>query len=86
MWIRSNKKGSNIQPSLIEKEITENGDYYASSDNADGYSKVTVDVSSSPSSSYNFTTHAAELPYVNGRITINMHDAEIVVRCEEVTA
>lgn len=32
-------------PNLIEKSITENGEYNASSDNADGYSKVTVDVS-----------------------------------------
>lgn len=29
---------------LIEKTITENGEYNASADNADGYSKVTVDV------------------------------------------
>lgn len=29
---------------LIEKTITENGDYYAIDDNADGYSKVTVNV------------------------------------------
>lgn len=31
---------------LIEKTITENGDYYAVDDQADGYSKVTVNVSS----------------------------------------
>lgn len=31
-------------PDLIEKSITENGEYNASADNADGYSKVTVDV------------------------------------------
>ena len=38
---------SSIYPSpatLIEKEITENGTYNASSDEADGYSKVTVSV------------------------------------------
>ena len=31
-------------PNLIEKSITENGDYSAKADGADGYSKVTVDV------------------------------------------
>jgi hypothetical protein len=31
-------------PDLIDKTFTENGEYAASSDNADGYSKVTVDV------------------------------------------
>ena len=33
-------------PNLATKDITENGTYNASSDNADGYSSVTVDVSS----------------------------------------
>lgn len=33
-------------PVLIEKSVTENGTYTASSDNADGYSSVTVDVPS----------------------------------------
>ena len=37
---------------LIEKSITENGDYYASTDGADGYSSVKVNV---PSSSSPFT-------------------------------
>ena len=32
---------------LIEKSVTENGEYNASDDNADGYSKVNVDVPSS---------------------------------------
>lgn len=31
---------------LIEKNITQNGDYYATDDNADGYSKVSVNVPS----------------------------------------
>ena len=31
-------------PTLVEKEITENGTYSASNDNADGYSSVTVNV------------------------------------------
>ena len=34
-----------ISPTLITKSITENGTYNASSDNADGYSSVTVNVS-----------------------------------------
>ena len=38
-------KDDNLTPAtLIEKSITENGEYNASEDNADGYSKVTVDV------------------------------------------
>lgn len=41
-------KGGNYtrsaRPVLIEKEITANGTYIASDDNADGYSEVTVDV------------------------------------------
>ena len=34
-----------VTPTLVTKNITENGTYAASSDNADGYSSVTVDVS-----------------------------------------
>ena len=36
--------GGGSAPALIEKEITENGTYTAADDNADGYSKVTVNV------------------------------------------
>ena len=32
------------QPTLITKQITENGTYAAADDNADGYSEVTVNV------------------------------------------
>lgn len=39
---------ANIQPDLIEKNITENGTYYASQDGADGYSAVIVDVHPAP--------------------------------------
>ena len=35
----------NVQPDLITKSITQNGTYQASSDNADGYSSVNVNVS-----------------------------------------
>lgn len=43
------------EPTLVEKNITANGTYNASDDNADGYSKVTVNVSGShtPSVSVN---------------------------------
>lgn len=34
-----------IEPTLTTKNITQNGTYNASSDNADGYSSVTVNVS-----------------------------------------
>lgn len=33
-----------VQPTLIPKQITENGTYTAAEDNADGYDEVTVDV------------------------------------------
>lgn len=33
---------------LIEKSVTENGEYYAKDDNADGYSSVKVEVPSAP--------------------------------------
>lgn len=36
------------EPILIEKEFTANGEYNASDDNADGYSKVTVEVETDP--------------------------------------
>ena len=36
--------GGTVLPILIDKDITANGTYNASSDNADGYSKVVVDV------------------------------------------
>lgn len=35
-------------PNLIEKSVTENGDYSAKADGADGYSSVTVEVPSAP--------------------------------------
>ena len=34
----------NVQPNLIEKEVSENGTYNASDDGADGYSSVTVNI------------------------------------------
>lgn len=33
---------------MIEKSVTENGEYYAKDDNADGYSSVKVEVPSAP--------------------------------------
>lgn len=40
-WVKS---GGGKDPVLIEKSITENGDYFAADDDADGYSSVSVDV------------------------------------------
>lgn len=40
-----NIKYTSDSPTLITKSITENGTYNAESDNADGYSQVTVNVS-----------------------------------------
>lgn len=42
-------------PTLITKNITQNGTYNASSDNADGYSSVTVNVSGGGGASVTFT-------------------------------
>lgn len=52
--------GGGSSPTLITKEITTNGTYTASSDSADGYSSVTVNVPSSgitPTGSINITTN-----------------------------
>lgn len=43
VFVRRLKSGG-TQPTLIEKSVTENGEYLPSDDNADGYSKVTVNV------------------------------------------
>lgn len=45
--IADNYTGGGGSATLIEKSITENGTYAATSDNADGYSTVTVDVPTS---------------------------------------
>ena len=52
--------GGSSSPTLVTKEITVNGTYTASSDSADGYSSVTVNVPSSgitPTGSINITTN-----------------------------
>lgn len=52
-----------IKPTLTTKNITQNGTYNASSDNADGYSSVTVNVSGGGSSvNYAVTTDGFILP------------------------
>ena len=48
-WVVQDNSGGGSAV-LIEKSITENGTYVATSDNADGYSSVTVNVSGSSSS------------------------------------
>lgn len=50
-----------IQPTLVTKEITENGTYNAASDNADGYSSVTVNV---PTGATNIETVLGENPLI----------------------
>ena len=44
-WYRC---GGGSSGTLITKSITQNGTYNASSDNADGYSEVTVNVNNNP--------------------------------------
>lgn len=43
-FTRATSGGGGGSPTLITKQITENGTYVAESDNADGYSQVTVNV------------------------------------------
>lgn len=52
---------NNKPATLIEKSITDNGEYTASTDNADGYSKVTVNVPSSSGS----TLKVVPIPNMN---------------------
>lgn len=52
-WI--NQKDGGAAPVLIEKTITENGTYNALSDNADGYSSVTVNVPSGGGETFEFS-------------------------------
>lgn len=46
-------------PNLVTKDITENGVYNASANNADGYSKVTVDVSGGGGETFEVNTTLA---------------------------
>ena len=62
----------NVQPNLTTKQITQNGTYPASGDNADGYSSVTVNVSGGA----DYTMEDALIQrdtfynnYVNSRVT-----------------
>lgn len=43
-FTRATSGGGGGSPTLVTKQITENGTYTAADDNADGYSEVTVDV------------------------------------------
>lgn len=49
-------------PNLMEKSITENGEYSAKADGADGYSSVSVDVESNPY----FNSMLLSTPYITG--------------------
>lgn len=46
-----------VEPTLAEKNITENGSYNASADNVDGYSKVNVDVPTGTLAEKNITAN-----------------------------
>ena len=60
---------------LGTKTITENGTYNAGDDNLDGYSQVTVNVTSSGSTDYewDFTTGANLVDSIGGRLTAILH-------------
>lgn len=64
---------------LIEKEITENGVYNAQDDEADGYSKVTVNVDVSPQ----FSAEPEEFTVITNLI---MKDAAIPDSCTSIGA
>lgn len=74
-------QGGGNTPTLITKSITTNGTYTASNDSADGYSSVTVNVSSSGitptgtkqiSITQNGTTTEDVTNYVSAQITVNV--------------
>lgn len=62
------------EPTLVTKEITENGTYTATDDNADGYSSVTVNVASSEGGSEeviteNFTSMVSAYTLISEKAT-----------------
>ena len=66
-----------VEPDLTTKQITQNGTYQASSDNADGYSAVTVAVPQPSGTkqvtiSQNGTTTEDVEDYENAQITVNV--------------
>ena len=87
----------NPQDILIEKSITENGTYYASADNADGYFKVIVDTPVIPpvvldhlvetitqNGTYNYTPEHDG--YSDAEITVNVPSVQPVVASKTITA
>ena len=87
----------NPQDILIEKSITENGTYYASVDNADGYFKVVVDTPVVPptvldhlvetitqNGTYNYNPEHDG--YSDAEITVNVPSVQPVVASKSITA
>lgn len=71
------KGGGGDEPVLIDKTITENGTYNASSDSADGYKKIAVDVPSvAPTGNINITSTAQT--DVSAYATAQVVDADLV--------
>ena len=66
---------------LIEKIITENGEYNASSDNADGYSKVTVNVSGGNDNNAKYTASSSFRMKNLASIEIPEGVTEITAQC-----
>ena len=66
------------QPTLITKSITQNGTYNASSDNADGYSSVEVDVEGSGSITPILFTDYVTQKEGNRTITVSADNIEVV--------
>ena len=69
-----------VSPTLITKSITQNGTYNASSDNADGYSSVTVNVSGSAGLVYETGTWTPSEDVATGEISFsNTHSTAPVM-------
>lgn len=78
------------EPVLIQKNITENGTYNPSSDNADGFSRVTVNVSGGGGGGTDFTGDAKELvasEYLHSDASsLLVNDIIFTAMAEEVTS
>lgn len=77
---------SGQSPTLITKTITSNGTYNASSDNADGYSQVTVAVPTGSTNSRCFKKTISATPSSAGYVYINdVGDSEIAAHRDDST-
>lgn len=72
-------------PSLVTKNITQNGTYNASADNADGYSSVTVNVPVGSQNSKCFVVTLNSAPATGAWYYFNAADADIAAHINDPT-